>query len=396
MTRGSVKEYLEAIKVRYIRGDRKEKSRILDEAVRVTGHHRKSLVRALRGGPEGGAGKRVERPKQYGPEAVAVLKTLWEASGRVCGKRLQPFLPELVEALVRHGELSLEGGLRGQVEGMSAATIDRLLKPCRQPGLRRPFSTTKPGSLLKGAILVRTFAEWEEKRPGFLEIDLVAHCGGSTERFYLTTLSAVDVATGWVECRGVYGKGQERVGGAIHHIGQHLPFPLLGADLDNGGEFINRQLYNYCQSKAIIFTPSRLYKKNDSAHIEQKNDSAPVNRLRPLQVPRGPGAAKPSLCPVGALPQLLPAGDAVASQESAWGPGPQGVRRRPHPLPEAAETRYPEPGGKAANGRGIFQVEPGETPPANQATTRTSLRPGNLQNPAPSVTPGFEATTTLR
>ena len=116
VTRGSVKEYLEAIKVRYIRGDRKEKSRILDEAVRVTGHHRKSLVRALRGGPEGGAGKRVGRPKQYGAEAVAVLKTLWEASGRVCGKRLQPFLPELVEALVRHGELSLEGGLRGQVE----------------------------------------------------------------------------------------------------------------------------------------------------------------------------------------------------------------------------------------------------------------------------------------
>ena len=109
MTRGSVKEYLEAIKVRYTRGDPKEKSRILDEAVLVTGHHRKSLLRPLRGGPEGGAGKSVGRPKQYGPEAVAGLKTLWEASGRVCGKRLQPFLPELVEALVRHGGLSLEG-----------------------------------------------------------------------------------------------------------------------------------------------------------------------------------------------------------------------------------------------------------------------------------------------
>ena len=149
-----------------------------------------------------------------------MLKTLWEASGRVRGKRWQHFLPELVEALHRQGELSPEGGLRGQVEGMSAATIDRLLKPCRQPELRRPFGTAKPGSLFRAAILVRTFAEWEEKqRPGFLEIDLVAHCGGSTEPFYLTTLSAVAMATGWVECRGVYGKGQERVGGAIHRLG---------------------------------------------------------------------------------------------------------------------------------------------------------------------------------
>ena len=296
MTRGSVKEYLEANKVRYIRGDPKEKSRILEEAVRVTGHHRKSSVRPLQGGTEGALEKGLGGPKQYGLEAVAVLKTLWEASGRVCGKRWQPFLPELVEALVRQGELSPEGGLRGQVEGTSAATIDRLLKSCRQPGLRRPFGTTKPGSLLRAAILVHTFAEWEEKqRPGFLEIDLVAHCGGSTERFYRTTLSAVAMATGGVECRGVYGKGQERVGGAIHRLGQHLPFPPLGSDSDKGGEFINRHVYNYCRSKGIIFTRSRLYKKNASAHIEQQNGSAPVDRLRPLPVIIGPGAAKPGL-----------------------------------------------------------------------------------------------------
>ena len=278
MTRGGVKEYLEAIRERYQRAKRKEKSRILDEAVQDTGHHRKALVRALRSRLAQGAGKKAGRPKQYGQEAVAALKAVWEASDRVCGKRLKPFLPELVGVLERHGELVLEAEVRNQVEGMSAATIDRLLRPYRQAGLRRPFSTTKPGSLLKAAIPIRTFTEWDERRPGFLEIDLVAHCGESTEGFYLNTLSTVDVATGWVECRGVHGKGQERVGSAIYHVNQRLPFPLLGIDSDNGGEFINQRLYAYCQQKGITFTRSRPYKKNDSCHVEQKNWSV-VRRL---------------------------------------------------------------------------------------------------------------------
>ena len=153
-----------------------------------------------------------------------------------------------------------------------------VLKPYRRLGLRRPFSTAKPGSLLKAAIPIRTFTEWNENRPGFLEIDLVAHCGDSTEGFYLNTLSAVDVATGWVECRGVFGKGQERVGGAIHHINRSLPFPLLGLDSDNGSEFVNHRLYAYCRRKGITFTRSRPYKENDSAHVEQKNWSV-VRRL---------------------------------------------------------------------------------------------------------------------
>ena len=113
-----------------------------------------------------------------------------------------------------------------QMGQVSSATIDRLLKPYRQKGMRRPFSTTKPGSLLKGAIPIRTFSDWNESSPGFLEVDLVAHCGESTEGFYLTTLCAVDVATGWAECQGVWGKGQERVGSAVHHISTRLPFPL--------------------------------------------------------------------------------------------------------------------------------------------------------------------------
>ena len=278
MTRGGMKEYLEAIRNRYNLGDRKEKSRILDEAVQVTGLHRKALIRALRTPPRPTAGGKVGRPRRYGLEAATALKTLWEASDRVCAKRLQPFLPELVEVLERHGELSLEPELKDQVYAMSAATIDRLLRPHRQPELRRPFSTTRPGSLLKASIPIRTFAEWNEHRPGFLEIDLVAHCGESTEGQYLNTLSAVDIATGWVACRGVLGKGQQRVGGAVHHIGQNLPFPLLGLDSDNGSEFINHHLFAYCQRKSITFTRARPYRKNDNAHIEQKNWSV-VRRL---------------------------------------------------------------------------------------------------------------------
>jgi hypothetical protein len=161
---------------------------------------------------------------------------------------------------------------------MSPSTIDRLLKPWRQLGGRRPFTTTKPGSLLKNSIPIRTFADWEEDQPGFIEVDLVPHCGESSEGFYLTTLSTVDVASGWSECIGVWGKGQWRVGGAVHRIRQRLPFPLLGLDSDNGSEFINQHLYTYCRREGITFTRSRSYKKNDSCHVEQKNWSV-VRRL---------------------------------------------------------------------------------------------------------------------
>jgi len=132
--------------------------------------------------------------------------------------------------------------IEAQLCRMSPATIDRLLHPWRRLGGRRPFTTTKPGSLLKSSIPIRTFADWQEDSPGFLEVDLVAHCGDSSEGFYLTTLSTVDVASGWSECVGVWGKGQERVGGAVHRVRQRLPFPLLGLDSDNGSEFINHHL----------------------------------------------------------------------------------------------------------------------------------------------------------
>ena len=168
--------------------------------------------------------------------------------------------------------------IEAQLCRMSSSTIDRLLHPWRRLGGRRPFTTTKPGSLLRSSIPIRTFADWQEDHPGFLEVDLVSHCGESTEGFYLTTLCTVDVASGWSECMGVWGKGQERVGGAVHRVRQRLPFSLLGLDSDNGSEFINQHLYNYCRREGINFTRSRSYKKNDSCHVEQKNWSV-VRRL---------------------------------------------------------------------------------------------------------------------
>lgn len=278
MTRGSTWEYAEAVRDRYRRARKKEKGQILEGFVAVTGYHRKAAIRLLRregpssarAGPGVTSGRR-GRPRCYGPEVASALKALWEAADRLCSRRLQPFIPELLAILERHGEVILEPGVAQRVRQVSAATIDRLLRPYRSGRRRRGLTTTRPGALLKRAVPIRTFADWEEDRPGFVEVDLVAHCGESTEGFYLTTLCAVDVATGWSECVGVWGKGQERVGAAVHRLRQRLPFPLLGLDSDNGSEFINQVLYSYCQRGGITFTRSRPYKKNDSAHVEQKN-----------------------------------------------------------------------------------------------------------------------------
>lgn len=274
-----MQEYVDAVRDRYRKAGRGDKGQILDEFAAVTGYHRKSAIRLLssRERPEK-RGRRRGRPRKYGREVLTALRTAWEATDRVCGKRLKPFLPELVRKLAECGELDTTPETVVELCDISASTIDRLLRPYKDRGTRRPLSTTKPGSLLKASIPIRTFADWKEDQPGFIEVDLVAHCGETTEGLYLNTLSSVDIATGWVECQAVWGKGQERVGGAIHHIAQSLPFPLLGLDSDNGGEFINHHLYMYCQRNQITFTRSRPYKKNDNAHIEQKNWSV-VRRL---------------------------------------------------------------------------------------------------------------------
>lgn len=276
MTRGSVAEYVEAVRSRYRGAGRKEKGDILDEFVRVTGYHRKAAIRMLLRGVRGSGGGR-GRPSRY-RAVLEPLRAIWEASDRLCSRRLEPFVPEMVKVLRRHGEQRINAREEELLCQMSAATMDRLLRPYRKQGGRRSLSTTRPGNLLKSMIPIRTFAEWEDKRAGFLEVDLVAHCGESAEGFYLTTLSAVDVATGWYEPVVVWGKGQDRVGGAVNRVRERLPFSMLGLDSDNGSEFINHSLYDYCRRHEITFTRSRSYKKNDSCHVEQKNGNI-VRRL---------------------------------------------------------------------------------------------------------------------
>ena len=239
MTRASIREYAEAVQERYFLASRKEKGKILDEFTKVTGHHRKAAIRLFHRQNHPRPNKKRGRPQRYGAAVVRALRVAWETTDRLCSKRLHPFLPELLTVLRRHGEITMAAEIEAQLCQISPSTIDRLLRPWRRLGGRRPFTTTKPGSLLKSSIPLRTFADWQENCSGFLEVDLVSHCGDSSEGFYLTTLSTVDVASGWSECVGVWGKGQERVGGAVHRVRQCLPFPLLGLDSDNGSEFIN-------------------------------------------------------------------------------------------------------------------------------------------------------------
>ena len=271
MSQRSKREMIEAIRPRYLKANKTGKAQILDEFIATTGYHRKYAIRVLKHGPKPKGLKKPGRRKIYQGEVVNALEQVWEIYGRICSKRLHPFLPEGVLVLERCHELSLSPEIKLLLLSMSRATIDRCLRKARFTHPQHGLSTTKPGSLLKKAIPVRTFTPWEDEHPGFLEIDLVAHCGISTEGIYLNTLTATDLATGWTECLALPNKTQFAVSQAIGELRHNLPFPLLGLDSDNGSEFINDTLYRYCLSEQITFTRSRPYQKNDQAHVEQKN-----------------------------------------------------------------------------------------------------------------------------
>jgi hypothetical protein len=277
MSQQSKRELLEEIRPRYLKAKNSKKHTILDEFVAATGYHRKYAIRILKHGRPRQSGKKHGYHKVYQGEVVVALERIWEICGRICSKRLQPFLPEMVKVLERCGELQLSEQTKMLLLQMSRSTIDRCLGPAR---FERPrgLSTTKPGSLLKKAIPVRTYTPWDEDQPGFLEIDLVAHCGGSVEGQYINTLTCVDLSTGWIECLAVHHRSQQAVFEAIQTMRTYLPFLLLGLDSDNGGEFINDLLYQYCLSEKITFTRARPYQKNDQAHVEQKNWSV-VRRI---------------------------------------------------------------------------------------------------------------------
>jgi len=251
-----------------------EKQRILAEFIATTGYHRKYAL-ALLNHPPRSRSRPITRPraKTYTPAVQRALVRLWEIADRICSKRLVAGLPALLDALERHNELTLDPPTRALLLTLSAATADRLLAPTRRATLPRGRTTTKPGSLLKHQIPIRTFADWDDARPGFLEIDLVSHGGESASGEYLHSLVLTDIATQWTECIALLNRGEQAVGTAIAHARTLLPVPVLGLDSDNGGEFINHHLFRYCEREKITFTRCRPYKKNDQCHIEQKNYS---------------------------------------------------------------------------------------------------------------------------
>ena len=264
------RELLLQIAPRYGEASSALKEVILDEFVATTGYARTYAIRLLNHPVD--IKLTIERPRlpRYGSEVQQALHLTWTAANHICAKRLIPFLPTLVEALERHGHLQLSEECRNQLLSMSPATADRLLRPYRKQE-RRGISTTRSGTLLKKQIPIRTFQDWNEVKPGFLEADLVAHCGTQAEGSFLYTLTLTDVATGWTECLPLLNRGQEAVVAALRRAQQLLPFPILGIDTDNGAEFINLELMAYCEQEHITFTRGRPQKSNDQCYVEQKN-----------------------------------------------------------------------------------------------------------------------------
>jgi hypothetical protein len=263
------KELIYRMRWQYAEADRKGKTEIIDGVIAATGYHRKYAIAALR--------KPVQRlralrkpQKVYDDNVREVLVQIWNAANQICSKRLAPFIPEFLEALERFGHLAISTEVREKLLSMSPATIDRILKNERS---KRPYgrSTTRPGNLLKQRIKVKTFADWNEAEPGFFEGDLVAHCGERVDGSFLNTLVLTDISSCWTEFAPLLRKSDADVTAAMTAIRAVLPITMLGVDTDNGSEFINEELFNYCEREQITFTRSRPYKKNDQAHVEQKN-----------------------------------------------------------------------------------------------------------------------------
>lgn len=267
----SRRELLTTVTHRYRAAPRKERHRILDEFVASTGYSRKYAIHLLRHPPAPRRPQKRRKRRRYNARVEWALVDVWRVANCIAAKRLVPCLKEFVEALERHGELRLDPETRSLLLSMSISTADRLLRAHRHDPRERGVATTKPGSLLKKSIAVRTFADWDDAHPGFAEVDLVAHCGQRAEGQYLNSLNMTDIATAWTECLAVLNKSQRQVSKAIVAARQRFPFPLLGIDSDNGSEFINANLARYCEQEAISFTRSREYRKNDQAHVEQKN-----------------------------------------------------------------------------------------------------------------------------
>lgn len=286
------KQITAEIQERYKKASRKQKKVILDEFVALTGYNRNYASRVLRqyyGKLIGsiGSGKRKihyvigkdkrskrNRKRFYGGDVTEALKKIWAILDMPCGKRLAPFLPEIILKLESFGEIEIKSATKQKLLEVSASTIDRLLKPIKEKlRIGKGKSFTKPGTLLKHQIPIKTFSDWDDSAPGYLEADLVGHEGGNMQGDFCFSINFVDVATCWDEPVAIKNKAQIWVTNATDKVRGRLPFEILGIDSDNGSEFINNHFFKYCRDHKITFTRSRSYKKNDSCFIEQKNYS---------------------------------------------------------------------------------------------------------------------------
>ena len=273
MSLQSRREILNNIRIQYQESDWLKKGKILDGFVAASGYDRKYAIKLLNSNDV------INRPPQtrqsrvkYDEQVRRALITVWYAANQICSKRLVPFIPELVSAMERHGHLRLTADVREKLLGISRSTVDRILSHEKERS-GKSLSTTKSGNLIKHQIQVRTFADWDDVTPGFMEADLVAHCGGNTNGAFLNTLVLTDITTGWTECLPLLRKSAGDVIIGLKLAQELLPFSLLGVDTDNGSEFINHDLMDFCEENKITFTRSRAYRKNDQAHVEEKNGS---------------------------------------------------------------------------------------------------------------------------
>jgi hypothetical protein len=345
---------------RYPKASKAEKGRMLDELCELTGWTRRHARRALQGARTG-AIDRPRRPKErtYGPDVLGPLRLVWAVLDGPSGKRLAPFMPEIVEALERAGELGVAPEVRGKLLRVSPATIDRMLAEDRRRLRVKGRSGTKPGSMLKRQIPIRTFAEWDEDSPGFCEVDLVGHDGGMAYGEFCQTLDLTCVKTGWTEPRALKAKSQRWVTQALSDIERALPFPLLGVDCDNGGEFINVELFNWCADRGITFTRSALPQERQLLRrAEELAGGPPAGGLPALRHRAGAHLPAGALQPPPALHQLLPAPDEAGVQDPRRGQGDQALRHRPHALPAGPRLPRGHRAGQGGTDRDLPGAEP--------------------------------------
>lgn len=266
------RELLNSLRPRYREANKMQKNKILDEFIQVTEYGRKHAIALLnKDVHETQRPKGIGRKRKYDKTVKDALIQIWRAANEICSKRLIPFLPEFLEALERRGHLKVTDEVRVKLLSMCPSTADQVLASERRVAGGR--STTRSGTLLKRQIPIRTFSDWNDVEPGFFEADLVAHCGVDPGGRFLNTLVLIDIATSWTECFALLQKCEAEVIAAIEKAQDLLPIPILGFDSDNGSEFINHGLIDFCKDNQITFTRARAYKKNDQAHVEERNGS---------------------------------------------------------------------------------------------------------------------------